>query len=160
MAQAGKRLSTSDPDKLRARPPTLQWWDMMRFVWRGAIAIEARGFEFNLAACEARDIGERTQRLAVTAAKARIHLAFGSCLRLHFDDFTGACFRVCGGPFEEARMLASVADHCLFCFVSCSAEQSSNYCMHRKQLKSGNSSMCIPCPCSRSTGQSRMVACS
>lgn len=63
VAQAGKRLSTSDPDKLRPRPPTLAWFDMMRFVWRGTIAIEARGFEFNLAACKDLAIGERTSTL-------------------------------------------------------------------------------------------------
>lgn len=94
VAQAGKRFSTSDPDKLRPRPPTLAWFDMMRFVWRGAIAIEARGFEFNLAASKDLDIGERTERLAVTASRARIQLGFGSRLQIGMDNLSGACFRV------------------------------------------------------------------
>ena len=67
---------------------------MMRFVWRGAIAVEARGFEFNLAASKELDIGERTQRLNVAASRARIQLGFGSKLHISMDDLSGSCFRV------------------------------------------------------------------
>lgn len=39
---AGKRMSPSDPDKSRPKPPTLPWFDMLRFVWRGRADITAR----------------------------------------------------------------------------------------------------------------------
>lgn len=41
VSQAGKRLSPTDPDRSRPKPPVLPWWDMMRFVWRGSIQITA-----------------------------------------------------------------------------------------------------------------------
>lgn len=41
VSHAGKRLTPTDPDKSRPKPPTLPWWDMMRFSWRGSIAITA-----------------------------------------------------------------------------------------------------------------------
>ena len=66
----------------------------MRFVWRGAIAIEARGFEFNLAASKSKDIDEGTEQLSVAAARARVQLGFGGQLRIALGDVTGACLRV------------------------------------------------------------------
>lgn len=42
VGQAGKRLSPSDPDKSRPKPPTLPWFDMLRFVWRGNVDLTAR----------------------------------------------------------------------------------------------------------------------
>ena len=42
LAQAGKRMSPSDPDKSRAPSASLPFWDMLRFVWRGQIGLTAR----------------------------------------------------------------------------------------------------------------------
>ena len=42
LAQAGKRLSPSDPDKSKAPSATLPVWDMMRMLWRGQIGLTAR----------------------------------------------------------------------------------------------------------------------
>lgn len=42
VAQAGKRLSPSDPDKFRPKPATLPWFDMLRFVWRGQVYLQAQ----------------------------------------------------------------------------------------------------------------------
>ena len=42
LAQAGKRLSPSDPDKSRKPSATLPVWDMMRMLWRGQIGLTAR----------------------------------------------------------------------------------------------------------------------
>ena len=42
LAQAGKRLSPSDPDKSRTPSATLPVWDMMRMLWRGQIGLTAR----------------------------------------------------------------------------------------------------------------------
>ena len=41
VSHAGKRLSPTDPDRSRPKPAVLPWWDMMRFTWRGSIAVTA-----------------------------------------------------------------------------------------------------------------------
>ena len=41
VSHAGKRLSPTDPDRSRPKPAVLPWWDMMRFTWRGGIAVTA-----------------------------------------------------------------------------------------------------------------------
>jgi len=72
VAQAGKRLSPTDPDRTRSRGPSLAWWDMLRLVWRGRLALAARRAEFTLGATPLPAVGEAAERLHVAADLVRV----------------------------------------------------------------------------------------
>jgi len=77
VAQAGKRLSPSDPGAPGAGGPALAWWDMMRLVWRGRLALSARRAEFSLGCAPAPDVGAASERLHVAADAAVVRLGYG-----------------------------------------------------------------------------------
>jgi hypothetical protein len=77
VAQAGKRLSPSDPGAPGAGGPSLAWWDMMRLVWRGRVALSARRAEFSLGCAPAPDVGAASERLHVAADAVAVRLGYG-----------------------------------------------------------------------------------
>ncbi|KAK9827699.1 hypothetical protein WJX81_001629 [Elliptochloris bilobata] len=80
LAQAGKRLSPTDPDRARAGGASLPWWDLLRLIWRGRLALEARRAEFTLGVTHLPDIGEGAERLHVAAKLVRVRISHGAPL--------------------------------------------------------------------------------
>ncbi len=62
---AGKRLSPSDPDKSRPKPRKLQWWDDMRYLWRGKVRVTAHAIDFSLASTAEPQMSETARRMQV-----------------------------------------------------------------------------------------------
>ncbi|KAL0030048.1 hypothetical protein WJX79_003167 [Trebouxia sp. C0005] len=106
VSQAGKRLSPTDPDKSRPKPAVLPWWDMMRFVWRGGIAITATEFQFSLISGSKLESMAATQRLQVNAAVATVRLAYGGQLIVDTTDLTAQAFKTAGLDQPAGTLLA------------------------------------------------------
>ena len=62
---AGKRLSPSDPDRSRPKPRKLQWWDDMRYLWRGKVRLTAHAIDFSLASTGEPQMSETARRMQV-----------------------------------------------------------------------------------------------
>ncbi|KAL0047867.1 hypothetical protein WJX82_001975 [Trebouxia sp. C0006] len=106
VSQAGKRLSPTEPDKSRPKPAVLPWWDMMRFVWRGSIAITATDFQFSLISGSKLEAMAATQRLQVNAAIATVQLAYGGQLVVETTDLTAQAFKAAGLDQPAGTLLA------------------------------------------------------
>ncbi|KAL0027199.1 hypothetical protein WJX77_002651 [Trebouxia sp. C0004] len=106
ISQAGKRLSPTEPDKLRPKPAALPWWDMMRFAWRGGIAITATDFQFSLISGGKLEAMAATQRLQLNAAAATVRLAYGGQLIVDTSDLTAQAFKAAGLDQPAGTLLA------------------------------------------------------
>ncbi|KAK9806263.1 hypothetical protein WJX72_007766 [[Myrmecia] bisecta] len=96
LAQAGKRCSPTDPDTTRPKVPTLPWWDLMRFVWRGKLDLRARDFEFIMAATPQADVTSTTERLQVNASQLRVHLGYGGQIKLMANGASASAYSAAG----------------------------------------------------------------
>ena len=55
-------MSPSDPDKSRPKPPTLPWFDMLRYMWRGNLSLTARSVCFPVCLVVAGPLQDTSER--------------------------------------------------------------------------------------------------
>ncbi|KAK9812398.1 hypothetical protein WJX73_007715 [Symbiochloris irregularis] len=78
VSQAGKRMSPTDPDRSRPKVPTLPWWDMLRYLWRGHLSLDCRLLGFDLAATLDANADYRSECLHAVLESLQLSLGNGA----------------------------------------------------------------------------------